>query len=113
MNLFLSDSVPLTSAGASLLVLFPSAFVSISAGATSRLPATGKLRIASAGSYHNILFFAAISLLGWTKFGNKALAIGYEDISQLGKTVISIDDVGHTRSIPKQSDEMEIHRTLL
>ena len=59
----------------------------------SRLPATGRLRIASAGAYHNVLVFVILLLLGWTGFGNRMLAIGYEDVSRLGKIVISIDDV--------------------
>jgi len=75
-----------------LLVLIPSAFVSISSGTMSRLPATGRLRIASAGAYHNVLIFAIVSLVGRTTFGNRMLAVGYEDVSRLGKVVISIDD---------------------
>jgi len=59
----------------------------------SRLPATGRLRIASAGAYHNVLVFAILLLLGRTGFGNWMLAIGYEDVSRLGKVVIGIDDV--------------------
>ena len=59
----------------------------------SRLPAIGRLRIASAGAYHNVLVFAILLLLGRTGFGNRTLAIGYEDVSRLGKVVISIDDV--------------------
>lgn len=102
------DSVPLTSAGASLLVMIPSAFVSISSGTLSRLRATGRLRIASAGAYHNILIFVIISLLGRTKFGNRALSIGYEDVSRLGKVVISVDDVSRLMSTLKRFDETEI-----
>lgn len=67
----------------------------------SRLPATGKLRIASAGAYHNVLIFVIVSLLGRTRFGNRMLAIGYEDISRLGKVVISIDGVCQEMSNPE------------
>ena len=79
----------------------------------SRLPATGRLRIASAGAYHNILIFAILSLLGRTTFGNRVLAIGYEDVSRLGKVVISIDSVRQARSTSKQSNKLGIHRILL
>ena len=107
------DNVPLTSAGASLLVLIPSAFVSISSGTMSRLPAMGRLRVASAGAYHNILFFATILLLERTRFGNRMLAIGYEDISRLGKVVISIDSVRQAESTSNQSDQPVTRRILL
>lgn len=53
----------------------------------------GRLRIASAGAYHNLLVFAFLYLIGRTGFGNRLLAIGYEDVSRLGKVVISVDDV--------------------
>jgi hypothetical protein len=76
----------------------------------SRLPATGRLRIASAGAYHNILIFAIVSLLGRARFGNRLLAIGYEDVSRLGKVVISIDDVCRGKSTLKYSDEARIYR---
>jgi len=76
----------------------------------SRLPAMGKLRIASAGAHHNILVFAILLLLGWTRFGNRVLAIGYEDVSRSGKVVISIDSVRQARSTSKQPDELGIHR---
>lgn len=76
----------------------------------SRLPATGRLRIASAGAYHNIAIFAIISLLGQTRFGHRILAIGYEDVSRQGKVVISIDGVSQARYNPRQSDEQGIHR---
>lgn len=68
-----------------------------------RLPATGRLRIASAGAYHNVLVFSILLLLGRTGFGNRMLAIGYEDVSRLGKVVISIDDVRRGRPTLKQS----------
>ena len=107
------DGVPLTSAGASLLVLLPSAFVSISSGTMLRLPAMGRLRIASAGAYHNILIFVIVLLLERTGFGSTMLSIGYEDISQLGKVVISIDSVRQAMSVLKQSDELGTVRILL
>jgi hypothetical protein len=97
------DCVPLTSAGASLVVLIPSAFISLSSGVLSRLPAAGRLRVASAGAYHNILIFAIISFLGWTRFGNRILAIGYEDVSRLGVVVNSIDSVSRPPPVLKRS----------
>lgn len=38
------------------------------------------------------------------------LAIGYEDISRLGKVVISIDDVRQEKPTLKWSDEARIYR---
>ena len=69
----------------------------------SRLPATGRLRIASAGAHHNVLVFAILLLLWRTGFGNWMLAIGYEEVSRLGKVVISIDDVRRGRPTSKPS----------
>lgn len=70
----------------------------------------GRLRIASAGAYHNVLIFAIVSLLGRTRFGNRMLAIGYEDISRLGKVVISVDDVCQEKPTLKWSDEAGVYR---
>lgn len=78
-----------------------------------RLPAMGRLRIASAGAYHNILIFVIVLLLERTGFGSTMLSIGYEDISQLGKVVISIDSVRQAMSVLKQSDELGTVRILL
>ena len=79
----------------------------------SRLPAIGRLRIASAGAYHNIFFFVIILLLGQTRFGYRMLAVGYEDVSRLGKVVVSIDSVRRGRPLLDQSDGSVIYRILL
>lgn len=79
----------------------------------SRLPAIGRLRVASAGAYHNIFIFAIVLLLGQTAIGNRILAIGYEDVSGLGKVAISIDSVRQAKSTLSQSDGIATHRILL
>jgi len=79
----------------------------------SRLPAIGRLRIAAAGAYHNIFIFAILLLLGQTRIGSRVLAIGYEDVSGLGKVAISIDSVRQAKSTLRRSDGITAHRILL
>ena len=62
--------------------------------------------MASAGAYHNILIFVIVLLLERTGFGSTMLAIGYEDISQLGKVVISIDSVRQATSVLEYADKL-------
>lgn len=45
-----------------------------------------------------------ISLLGQIGFGDQMLTIGYEDVSQLGKVVVSIDGVRRGGSTLRQSN---------
>lgn len=78
-----------------------------------RLPAMARLRVASAGAYHNILIFVILLLLERTGFGSTMLAIGYEDISHLGKVVISIDSVRQATSVLERTDESGTLRILL
>lgn len=88
-----SESVPLNSAGASIFVALPSAFVALSSGTLQRLQPTGRLRIISAGAFHNLFAWTSLYLLGWIGIGPVILSAGYRDISQYGRLVVSLDDV--------------------
>ncbi len=89
-----SDSVPLLSVGASLAVLIPSAFVSLSSAAVQNLPPGARLRIISAGAFHNLLFWVLLVVLSGS---NVAKAIwgcaGYQYIGGYGRSVVDVSPV--------------------
>lgn len=59
------EDVPVLSVGLGLTVLLPSAFVSLGSAAFDMLPTASRMRIATAGAYHNILLWLLIGFLGW------------------------------------------------
>ena len=72
------------SVGLSLTVVFPSAFVALSQGSLRELPASARLRVASAGAFHNLLLYLAFSALARIPI---APLLGYRDVSAWGRVV--------------------------
>ncbi|KIY52206.1 peptidase M50 [Fistulina hepatica ATCC 64428] len=81
------EQVPVTSAGFSLLVVIPSAFVSMTTTAFDTVSSRARLRIIAAGPWHNALLFATIlvakQMAGWV--------VSYEDVGGLGLFVAEVD----------------------
>ncbi|CAE6469045.1 unnamed protein product [Rhizoctonia solani] len=58
------ESVPINSVGIGLFVCLPSAFVSLGSAAFDKLSPVPRMRIATAGAYHNIVLWLIIAILG-------------------------------------------------
>jgi S2P endopeptidase len=90
----LRSSAPVLAVGAAYTVLLPSAFVSVSTTAMKSLPAHARLRIISAGAWHNMVLYALVYILGWSGVGSILLLLaGYRDVRAIGKVVLSVDEV--------------------
>ncbi|PCH41919.1 hypothetical protein WOLCODRAFT_17384 [Wolfiporia cocos MD-104 SS10] len=83
------ESIPVLSTGASLTLLIPSAFVSLPTAAVSALPARARLRIASAGAFHNLALWLALIVLARVPL--HAL-LGYADVGAWGAVVIAVEE---------------------
>ncbi|TBU34171.1 hypothetical protein BD311DRAFT_651235 [Dichomitus squalens] len=87
------DSVLLRSAGLGFTFILPSAFVSFSAGETESLSPRSRLRLISAGAYHNLLFWLFLSGIAWTNVSHYVWTVlGYQDVSAYGQVVVHIDE---------------------
>ncbi|KZT35486.1 hypothetical protein SISSUDRAFT_163590 [Sistotremastrum suecicum HHB10207 ss-3] len=83
-----TESISLSSAGLSLFVIFPSAFVSFPPS-LSLIPAHGRLRIICAGVWHNLIIWGVISLWAWSPLGSLLWdVIGYTDVSGEGRVIV-------------------------
>ncbi|KAL6303711.1 hypothetical protein BKA93DRAFT_734418 [Sparassis latifolia] len=83
------ESVPVTSIGATLTVLFPSAFVTLSAHTSGALPPAARLRVSSSGAFHNILLWLLTAVVS-ASLSPLFLSIGYIDIGPWGRVVTDI-----------------------
>ena len=88
------DSIPLLSAGFSLSIILPAAFVSLSSGALSALQPRARARIACAGAWHNLLLYLLLVILARSNVAGIVWgAIGYEDVRRFGRVVLGTDVV--------------------
>ncbi|CCM06296.1 uncharacterized protein FIBRA_08547 [Fibroporia radiculosa] len=86
------DSVPLLSTGFSLTLVFPSAFVGLSAPATAALPPPARMRLASAGAFHNLVLCAVLAAAAALRTGHALWPLlGYTDVSTWGRVVVGVD----------------------
>jgi S2P endopeptidase len=88
------DSVPLLSTGASVLILLPSAFVSLSSSAVDALEPFSRLRIVAAGPFHNLIFWCVLVAATKVGIGSVIWSIPYIDISSRGRVAVTVDQVG-------------------
>ncbi|KAI5886689.1 uncharacterized protein SCHCODRAFT_02517320 [Schizophyllum commune H4-8] len=91
------EQIHITSAGLSILVLFPSAFVALPTSAIEALSARARLHIIAGGPYHNLCYFVALWTARWIGVFAVLAPIsgtlaGYEDISALGRVVVGVDE---------------------
>ncbi len=88
------DSVPLTSTGLGFTVLLPSAFVSFPVEQTDALPPRARVRIISAGAFHNLIFWLFLAATTWASVSEIVWPLlGYKDVSAYGRVVVHIDEV--------------------
>ncbi|KAH7911755.1 hypothetical protein BJ138DRAFT_1084989 [Hygrophoropsis aurantiaca] len=84
--------IPIISSGISIILVIPSAFVSLSSSYLEELSPLGRLQIVSAGCFHNLLLWSALVATARTGIGPHAWSLlGYIDISNKGRVVVSID----------------------
>ncbi|KAH7919843.1 hypothetical protein BV22DRAFT_1099015 [Leucogyrophana mollusca] len=84
--------VPMISSGISIILVIPSAFVSLSSAYLEELLARDRLQIVAAGCFHNLLLWCALVAAARTGIGPYAWAIvGYADVSARGRVVVRID----------------------
>ncbi|RDX42017.1 hypothetical protein OH76DRAFT_1489006 [Lentinus brumalis] len=87
------ESVSLSSVGLGLTVLLPSAFVAFPSGEVDSLPPRPRLRIISAGAFHNLLFWLALVIFSWARIPSALWPmLGYSDVSLYGRVVVSVDE---------------------
>ena len=72
--------------------MIPSAFTSLSPSLKSLKP-SARMRIVAAGAWHNLLFYGLIYVLRSGYFDEAWSMFGWEDASDLGKVVLSVDSV--------------------
>jgi len=94
------ESVPMLSAGMSLTVVIPSAFVSFSTAFLDSLKPSGKARIIAAGPWHNLVFWLLLVLAGRVATTLEGTAVSsvvtnmvWKDVSELGRVVVDVDEV--------------------
>ncbi|KAJ6554068.1 hypothetical protein B0H10DRAFT_1848470 [Mycena sp. CBHHK59/15] len=86
------EAVPITSAGASLTVVMPAAFVTFPATSLEALKPLARSRIIGAGPFHNLAFWCFLILIGHTGAGGLFARTIYQEVSTLGRVVMDIDD---------------------
>lgn len=74
-------------------MILPSAFVALSSSTLQRLRPIARLRIISAGAFHNLFVWGILVLLGWTGIAPAILSIGFKSTLAHGVAVVSVDDV--------------------
>ncbi|KAF8664227.1 hypothetical protein AX16_000789 [Volvariella volvacea WC 439] len=86
------DQLPISSAGLSLTLILPSAFVSFPTTYLSSLPSKSKARITAAGPFHNFAFWCFLLLVSASGIGQVVQNLcGYRDISKVGRVVLNVD----------------------
>ena len=87
------ESIPLISVGASLFVFVPTTFVRLSSAAIDSLMPAGRIRVISAGPFHNLLFWCLLAVLCHSGIGMALWSIPYRNISSLGRVVVDVEPV--------------------
>ncbi|KAI0084668.1 hypothetical protein BDY19DRAFT_970529 [Irpex rosettiformis] len=87
------ESVPLTSIGASLSLIIPSAFVGLPSAPVQALPPKGKLRLISSGAWHNLVFWLFLYMVAYMRIGSFILrSVGYTDVGRWGRVVVGVHE---------------------
>ncbi|KAF6760371.1 hypothetical protein DFP72DRAFT_882024 [Ephemerocybe angulata] len=109
------DAIPMLSCGASLTVLIPTAFVSLSTSLYRGLSALPKARIVSAGAFHNLLMWGVLVFLRTAGIASLATALFYQDVRSEGRLVVSVDQASPLAAflrpgvtLVKQLDDTEL-----
>ncbi|KAJ3538091.1 hypothetical protein NMY22_g5314 [Coprinellus aureogranulatus] len=84
------DAIPLLSAGASLAIVLPTAHVALSTPLFSALPSLPKMRIISAGPFHNLVMWVVLLGLRKSGLGEVGRWIWWESVSE-GVVVWGVD----------------------
>ncbi|KAH0828615.1 hypothetical protein J3R83DRAFT_2945 [Lanmaoa asiatica] len=79
------------SCGVSVTFLLPSAFVTLPAARLEKLSPRDRLQIVSGGCFHNFVLFCLLFSAAWLGAGFLPTWIFFQDISALGRFVISVD----------------------
>ncbi|KAI0700664.1 hypothetical protein C8T65DRAFT_709626 [Cerioporus squamosus] len=88
-----SESVSLSAVGLGLTVLLPSAFVAFPAGEVDSLPPRPRLRLISAGAFHNLLFWLALAAFSSARLSSILWPLlGYSDVSRYGRVVLGVEE---------------------
>ncbi|KAF9050961.1 hypothetical protein BDZ89DRAFT_1056867 [Hymenopellis radicata] len=85
------EAIPMQSAGVALTLIIPSAFVAFPAGYIDTLKPLAKARVIAAGPWHNAVGWIILLVLGWLQLSYHLMTLlGYENISDVGRVVISV-----------------------
>ncbi|KAI6044525.1 hypothetical protein EDC04DRAFT_314361 [Pisolithus marmoratus] len=106
--------VPILFSGFALTVVFPSVFVAFPVVRLGRLRAVDRLRVVTAGCFHNLAFWCLLYLTAWTKINAFLSEFLFEDVSHLGKVVIGVHPSRCWTiqcSVPQEPHQATIHGT--
>ena len=93
-NICVRESVPLSSIGASLHIIIPSAFVALPVSPVQALQPFARLRIISAGAFHNLVFWILLVVTAWLRIEHFAwTTMGYQDVGSFGRVVTAVEEV--------------------
>ncbi|KAI5117126.1 hypothetical protein M0805_007973 [Coniferiporia weirii] len=85
------ESLSLHAVGASITLVLPSAFVSLSPS-ISMLSASAKMRIVAAGAWHNLLLWGALYLATFAGAGRLWRVVGWRDVREMGLVVLGVEE---------------------
>ncbi|KAF8066825.1 hypothetical protein FPV67DRAFT_1496653 [Lyophyllum atratum] len=85
------ESLPVLYTGVSFTLAVPSAFVTFPSTGLEGLAPRARARIVGAGPFHNLVLWCMLFSVGYTSLGRVLWAIGYHDVSGLGRVVIGVD----------------------
>ncbi|EKM53148.1 uncharacterized protein PHACADRAFT_210853 [Phanerochaete carnosa HHB-10118-sp] len=89
----LRQPLPLLAVGASLVVLLPSAHVALPSAGLAGLAPSARLRVISAGAFHNLVLWLALTSVSWLGFGTLVWScLGYRDVSAYGRVVVAVEE---------------------
>ncbi|KAG2004629.1 hypothetical protein CC2G_003164 [Coprinopsis cinerea AmutBmut pab1-1] len=93
------DSIPVTSAGSSLALVIPTAFVAFSSASMNTLNSLAKARVIAAGPFHNLISWAVVVLLRVSGLEEWGVGFWYQDVGDVGRGVLRVEPysplVGH------------------
>ena len=87
------ESIPILSAGASITIIFPAAFVTLPTTALDALAPRARARIVAAGPFHNLLLWLLLASAARSGLDSALWSFGYKDVSSMGRAVINVDTV--------------------
>ncbi|KAJ7254704.1 hypothetical protein B0H12DRAFT_1114912 [Mycena haematopus] len=85
------DAVPIISAGVSITIVIPAAFVTFPTTTLEALKSFARSRIIAAGPFHNLVFWFLLFLVDRAGTGDFLTHTLYREVSDIGRVVVGMD----------------------